>query len=66
MKSWLKQQVTEITAWAGLFLILASILHLPWWVFSVVGILLICTDDVAATDWLKRNSPAFQRWIDSV
>ena len=66
MKDWLKQQVTELTAWAGFWLIVTGWLNTPYWLDFVVGVLLISIDDTKAANWLKKVSPKLQKKIDEV
>ena len=65
MKDWLKQQVTEFTAWAGFF-ICASVFFVPDWVTFLMGVLLIAIDDEKAAAWVKKISPFAQEKIDEV
>jgi hypothetical protein len=66
MKNWLKQQVTELTAWAGLWLILTGWLNTPYMLDFAVGILLISIDDAKAAAFLAKYSPKLQKKIDEV
>ena len=65
MKDWLKQQVTEFTAWSGFF-ICASVFFVPDWVTFCMGVLLIAIDDEKASAWVKKISPWAQSKIDKV
>jgi hypothetical protein len=51
MKNWLKTQATEVSAWAGLALILSPLA--PDWVAVTVGILCISIDDQKAANLAK-------------
>lgn len=65
MKSWLKQQLIETTAWAGLLMILAPFIF-PWWLSVTIGILLIASDDQAVQAKIRTACPALSKWIDEV
>ena len=63
MKNWLKKQATEITAWTGFSLLLGAFFA-PRWVFIVLGIALIASDDEKAKAWVASKAPVIGRWID--
>lgn len=63
MKNWLKQQVTEFTAWIG-FLICLSVFFTPDWITFLFGILLIAIDDEKAKAWVAKVTPWCHRKID--
>lgn len=63
MKAWLKQQLIETTAWAGLGFILAPFFF-PWWLSVTIGILLIASDDQKVQAQIRGICPALARWID--
>lgn len=63
MKNWLKQQTTEVTAWAGFFIVITA-LFAPRWVLVALGVLLICWDDKSASAWLKKHTPWFEDKTD--
>lgn len=65
MKEWLKQQVTEFTAWSG-FIICASVFFTPDWFTFLLGVLLIAIDDVKASEWVRKISPWAIKKIDDV
>jgi hypothetical protein len=64
MKNWLKQQVTEVTAWIGLYLIIIAFLNEPYWLNIVAGIALIFIDDTKASAFVKKHAPWLQSKID--
>ena len=62
MKNWLKQQATEVSAWAGLALVLAPLS--PHWAIPVVaGVLAIATDDVKAAELAKKAAAKVSEWL---
>ena len=63
MKTWIKQQLTEITAWSG-FLLIVSALIAPRWFILLLGILLICWDDKAASAFVAKRAPWLARKVD--
>ena len=63
-KNWLKQQVTELTAWAGLYVIFTGFFNLPFWFDLLIGILLISIDDTKAATFIKAKVPWLHRKID--
>ena len=63
MKNWLKIQVTEVTAWLGLFLCL-SVFFTPDWVTFLFGVLLIAIDDKKAAAWVASWGPWWSKKID--
>ncbi len=65
MKNWLKQQLTEISAWAGFLMIVGAFLF-PRSVFIFLGLVLIAVDDEIAAKWLKNVSPKLAAWLDEV
>lgn len=66
MKNWLKQQVTELTAWAGFYIILTGFVNLPYWVDVAIGVALISIDDVKAANFIKKVAPWLTKKIDEV
>ncbi len=63
MKAWLKQQVTEFTAWTGFAICICSFFA-PAWVIFTLGVLLIAIDDVKAAEFVKKIAPAATRKLD--
>ena len=57
MKSWLKQQVTELTAWAGGFILMSSIINLPFWINMIVGTTLLLSGDSKVKNYINKVSP---------
>lgn len=65
MKSWLKQQLTELSAWAGFLMIIGAYLFPPT-VFVVIGILLIASDDTKAKEFFNKIGLRVSKEIDNV
>lgn len=65
MKTWLKQQLTETTAWAGFLMIVGSFLF-PRSLFIGIGIALIAADDDIVHKFLTKISPRLGEWLDEV
>ena len=65
MKSWLKQQLTELSAWAGFLMIVGAYLFPPT-LFVVIGILLIASDDVKAKAFFEKIGLRVGKEIDNV
>lgn len=65
MKAWLKQQITEMTAWAG-FLICASVFFTPDWFTFILGVLLIAIDDEKAKRFINWAVPSLTKKIDEL
>jgi len=65
MKNWFKQQVTELTAWIGFFLILSSFIA-PDWVFLATGVVLVFIDDKKAAEWVSKLSAWATKKLDRV
>lgn len=63
MKTWLKKQITEMTAWGG-FIICASVFFTPDWVTFSLGVLLIAIDDEKAKKVINWAIPGLTKWID--
>lgn len=61
--NWLKQQLTEFTAWIGFALIICALIA-PRWVFIMLGILLISTDDKRVKEWCDKVAPGLSRKLD--
>lgn len=66
MKNWLKQQVTELTAWAGAYIIFTGFVNLPFWLDVAVGVLLISIDDKKAANFIARMAPKLHAKIDDI
>lgn len=62
-KTWLKQQFTEVSAWAGFLMIVGSFLF-PRSVFIFIGIVLIAIDDEKAKAWCNKVAPWMASEID--
>lgn len=65
MKNWLKQQITEMTAWGGA-IICASVFFTPDWVTFSIGAVLIAIDDEKAKKFITWAVPGLSKWIDEV
>lgn len=63
MKNWLKQQVTEVSAWAG-FIICASVFFTPDWVTFLIGAFLISINDEKAAAFVRYVTPWMHKKID--
>lgn len=62
--NWLKQQLTEVSAWAGLFLILSH--FMPMTLTIVLGVLAIATDDTKAKEVAQSVGKWFGEKLDQV
>lgn len=65
MKTWIKQQLTEMTAWAG-FIICFSVFFTPDWFIFILGVLLIAIDDEKAKRFVAWAAPSLSRKIDEL
>jgi hypothetical protein len=65
MKSYLKSQLTEPTAWLGLFIILAG-LFMPRWFIIGLGIAAIAINEDAIKAYLVSKAPFLSKKIDGV
>lgn len=63
MVKWLKQQFTEISAWAGFLMIIGAFLF-PRSVFVFIGIVLIAIDDDKAKSWCAKMAPWLSEKVD--
>jgi hypothetical protein len=64
MKKWLKQQFTEVSAWAGFLLCLSH--WMPLTLSVALGVLLISIDDNKAKAWCAKVAPWLSRELDNV
>lgn len=60
---WIKQQLTEFTAWAGFMMIIGAFFA-PRSAFVIIGILLICIDDKKAKAWCAKVAPGVAAKIE--
>jgi uncharacterized membrane protein YdbT with pleckstrin-like domain len=65
MKSWLKQQLTELSAWAGFIMIVGAYIF-PNIAFVIIGVLLIASDDQKAKEFFQKIGAWFSKQIDHV
>ncbi len=65
LKTWIKQQLTEMTAWAG-FIICASVFFTPDWMTFVLGVILIAIDDEKAKAWITWAAPWLSKKVDAI
>ena len=65
MKKWFLLQLTEVSAWIGLMVILAA-LFAPTGYQIALGVLLIATDDEALKNWIAKRSPKLQAWFEEL
>ena len=56
-------QLTQITAWIGLFIIL-SVFFAPNWLTIAFGALLIGLDDKIVQDWCAKAAPSLTKKIN--
>lgn len=61
--NWLKQQLTEMTAWGG-FIICASVFFTPDWITFAIGAVLIAIDDEAAKKFITWAAPGISKKLD--
>ena len=64
MKKWIKQQLTELSAWAGIIMILGAYFFPPT-AFVIIGILLIASDDEKATAFFNKVVDKISKEIDN-
>lgn len=57
--NFVKKKLTEVSAWAGLFIILCH--WMPFWVTFAVAVLFISVDDEKAKAWCVGVAP----WLAS-
>lgn len=65
MKKWILLQLTETTAWVGLFVILAAIFA-PRSYIIVLGVILIAVDDNIVKNWIAKISPKLAAKIEEL
>lgn len=65
LKKWLKQQVTEITAWIGFIGLATTFFVSDWWTCALF-VFLIAIDDKKASAWVAKISPWAQNKIDKI
>lgn len=65
MTNWIKQQLSELSAWAGFLMIVGAYLFPPT-LFVIIGILLIATDDTKAKEFFAKLGARVSREIDDV
>jgi hypothetical protein len=58
MKKYLLAQLTQVSAWIGLIIIIAAFIAPREWI-AVGGLALILTDDEALKGWVAKHAP----WI---
>lgn len=63
MINWLKQQLTELSAWVGFLMIIGAYVF-PKTLFVVIGILLIATDDTKAKEFFGKIGARLSKEID--
>jgi len=65
MKKYLISQLTQISAWIGLLLVVSAFLVPRSWIL-VFGILLIITDDEALKGWVAKRAPWLTKKIEEI
>lgn len=65
MKNYIKSQITEPTAWLGLFVIISA-LFMPRWFIVGLGIVAILINEDAIKAYLVKKAPYLAQKIDSV
>ena len=61
-RDWWKEQLVELSFWAGLYIILTSRLGT---LDLVIGVVLIGLNDQVIGDFLKRHAPSLAKGIDA-
>lgn len=65
MKKWFFLQLTEVSAWLGLIIILSAFFA-PREYIAILGVVLIATDDEALKAWLAKRSPGIAKWFEEL
>lgn len=65
MKKWFVAQLTQITAWLGVFLMVAALFDFPNLVVFVTGLALLLTDDVWFQKKMTEWSPALKKILEA-
>lgn len=65
IKNWLVKQLTEVSAWIGVGIMVAAILHLSSTVFFVLGLLLLLADEEALKEVISQIAPALKSKIET-
>lgn len=65
MKKYLLTQLTQVSAWIGLTLILVAFIA-PREYIALLGIALILTDDEALKTWVAKRSPWLAAKIEEI
>lgn len=60
MRKYLINQLTQITAWIGAFIVLAEIIRLPDYMTMFFGMLLILVDDEIVKGWCEKMRPSIE------
>lgn len=66
MSAWLKKQFTEMTFWAGLYVIVSGFVNFPFWIDASVGVLLISIDDTIAAKAITKIAPFLSKKVDDI
>ena len=61
MKNWGLKQLTEITAYIGVALMIASILHVAYFWFFIAGAALLAIDDDKFKNYMGILTPKIKR-----
>ncbi len=65
MKKYLLTQLTQVSAWIGVFIIIGAFLA-PREYIAIFGLLLILTDDEALKGWVAKHAPGMVKWFEDL
>lgn len=63
MLKYLLGQLTQMTSWIGIVLIICALIA-PRWAIIVLGVILFITHDEALKGWVTKNAPGITDWIN--
>jgi hypothetical protein len=63
MKEWVKQQLSQLSTWAGLLMIVGSYIF-PHTLFIIIGVLFVATDDDKAKRFFSEVGSEISKEID--
>lgn len=65
LKKYIAAQLTQISAYLGVFMMVAALFHLPYFWIFIAGLALLLTDDEWCQKKMSQWSPTLKKILES-
>lgn len=64
LKKWAIKQLTEVSAWVAVLVMVCSIFHFSYTIFFVIGLLLLLADEEQIKNFINEVAPSLSKKIN--